>query len=217
MINSVKIYFDNITKWKEEQETLRKIILSCDLKETLKWKQPCYTYHTKNIVIIGSFKEFCVLSFFKGVHLTDPEKLLVKQGENSRTIRILNFTSVDEIVKHNEAIKGLIFEAISIENSNKKQTIVKPEIPEYPTELTTIFETDIEFKTAFEKLTPGKQRGYIIHFTGAKQLSTRLKRIENYRSKVILGKGFHDCICGLSKNLPRCDGSHKNLKDFTIA
>lgn len=197
-------------KWKSEFEELRNIILDCELTEEFKWKHPCYTFEEKNIVLIHGFKEYCALLFHKGELLKDPQQILIQQTENVQGARQIRFTDVQEIVEMETILKSYIYEAIEVEKAGlkveKKQTEML--IPE---ELQNKFIEIPALKTAFETLTPGRQRAYIHHFSQPKQSKTRTSRIEKAMPKILDGKGLHDCTCGLSKKLPNCDGSHKVL------
>jgi len=181
-----------IMAWKAEFEKLRKIALSFDLDEEIKWGQPCYTSSGKNIVIISGGKEFCTLAFFKGVLLKDPKKILVAQTENVQAGRYIKFKSMAEIDKLVPVIKDYIKEAIEIEKSGKK--VPHKETNDYPVpeELTTAFTKNLALKDAFEKLTPGRQRGYLYYFAQAKQSKTREERIEKYTDKIMDGLGFDE-------------------------
>lgn len=170
---------------------LRDIILRNNLIETLKWGQPCYTHSNKNILILSALKDFASISFFKGVLLSDPEKWLVKPGERSQSMRYLQFRNLKEIKQSETVIQDFIREAIEIEEKGKKVTFRKNPEP-LPLELQEIFKADGAYRTAFEALTPGRQRGYIIYFTQPKQSTTRIRRIEKYRQQILEGKGFHD-------------------------
>ena len=204
-------YFDKIDLWKEEQEKLREILLDCGLIEELKWGVPCYMYQKSNIALIHSFKKFCGIGFFKGSLLSDIEKILTKPGENSQEGRQLRFTSTKEIIDSTQIIKAYIFEAIELEKAGIK--LIKPnEELVFVEELQNKLNSDSNFKSAFEALTQGRQRAYNIYFSEPKQSKTRESRIENYTSRILIGKGFNDCICGLSKRMPNCDGSHKLLE-----
>ena len=204
-------FIENAKNWQFEMSELRSIVLDCGLTEELKWKQPCYSYQKKNIVIISAFKGYCVLGFFKGALLTDLEKLLISPGANSQTVKHFRFTNHEIIAKLRSTIKAYIFEAIEIEKTGLKVKFKKSNNLELPQELLNIFEQDVEFKTAFNELTPGRQRGYNIFFVAAKQSTTRTSRIEKYRQRILTGKGINDCICGHSKKMPGCDGSHKYM------
>ncbi|MGS2764439.1 YdeI/OmpD-associated family protein [Sinomicrobium sp. M5D2P9] len=177
--------------WTEELEQLRTIALDCGLKEELKWGVPCYTFQENNIVIIGAFKEYCALSFFKGALLNDVNGILRKPGENTQSGRIVPFTGVREIVEMKTILKTYIYEAVEVEKAGLKVSFKKNPEP-VPKELQNKFEEFPALKTAFEALTPGRQRGYILHFSGAKQSATRESRIEKCIPKILSGKGLHD-------------------------
>lgn len=205
-------FLGKVKQWSVELQQLRVILLDCGLKEEFKWKVPCYTYRNKNVVIIHGFKEYCALNFFKGALLKDTDNLLVQQTENSQSTRQIRFTSRKEISELEAIIKTYVFQAIEVEKAGLSVDLKKTADFDVPEELTELFEKDAAFKKAFEALTPGRQKGYLLHFSGAKQSKTRTSRIENYKARIMIGKGFHDCVCGLSKRMPTCDGSHKQLK-----
>jgi len=175
----------------EELSYLRKLVLSCGLKEELKWKMPCYTVNGKNVVMISAFKDSCVLSFFKGTLLKDESAILQRHGENSHIARILRFSEMAQILKIEDLIKAYIFEAIEIENKGLKVQNKPPQEP-IPKELEIELAAFPDLQKAFKALTPGKQRGYILHISAAKQSETRKARIEKCIPKILLGKGFHD-------------------------
>ncbi len=177
--------------WEEELKQLRLIILESGLKEEVKWSVPCYTYQGSNVLILSAFKNYCSVSFFKGSLLKDPRKVLVKPGKNSQAARLFKYTSVEQITDSEHILKEYIREAIRIEQSGEKVKFKKNPEP-IPEELKVKFDEDPALKEAFEALTPGRQRGYIIHFSGAKQSFTRQRRIEKYIPKIKEGKGFHD-------------------------
>ncbi|SEB77767.1 Uncharacterized conserved protein YdeI, YjbR/CyaY-like superfamily, DUF1801 family [Maribacter dokdonensis] len=195
--------------WKNELSLLREIILECDVKEDFKWKHPCYTKNGKNIVLIHGFKQYCALLFYKGALLRDPHYILIQQTENVQAGRQIRFKNTEDILKMKKVIKDYIFEAVEIEKSNLIIPTKKVSDYEVPEELKIIFKENPTFKNAFEKLTPGRQKGYLLHFSKAKQSSTRLARINKYTNRILSGKGLNDCVCGLSKRMPNCDGSHK--------
>jgi uncharacterized protein YdeI (YjbR/CyaY-like superfamily) len=201
----------NVKQWSTEFKLLRSILLECGLTEELKWKNPCYTFQNANIVMIGGFKEYCTLSFFKGVLLNDSAQILDSPGENSQTVRMVKFTNVKEIESIHDTLKAYIFEAIEIEKAGIKVEMKKSKNLDLTEELIGEMEKSSEFKKAFNALTPGRQRGYHLYFSAAKQSKTRLDRIEKYRQRILDGIGFHDCVCGHSKRMPTCDGSHKFL------
>ncbi len=209
-------YFSTVTRWQEEMQTLRSIVLECGLTEALKWRAPCYTFthegKTSNVLMIGDFKDFCCISFFKGELINDPNQLLQKPGENSQSAKLARFTNTEEILKNEQILKSYIHQAIEIEKSGLKPDFKAKNEPQLIDELIEKFEADPDFQKAFEALTPGKQRGYHLYFSGAKQSASRSSRIEKYRDRILNGKGIHDCVCGHSKKYPRCDGSHKHYQ-----
>jgi len=205
-------YFKTHTNWLDIKIKLRKILLTSELTEEYKWKQPCYSFDNKNLFIIGGFKDYCALSFFKGVLLNDPKKILIQQGQNTQSARILKFTTTKQVDDLEKQIKVWINESIELSKQGIKAEFKKPDELEIPIELQVIFDQEPEFKEAFFKLTPGRQRGYILFFTGAKQSKTVTARIEKNIDRILDGYGFHDCTCGLTKKKPNCDGSHKQLK-----
>ena len=208
---SVDEFLEKIDKWKVELTILRNIMLDCQLIETLKWGQPCYMFNKTNVVILANFKESCAVSFLKGALLSDTENLLVKPGENSQSGRFLRFKSVDEIIEKEAIIKAYVFEAIEVEKAGLKVAPRDPEAEPLIAELTQRFKENPTLKTAFEALTPGRQRAYNLFFNAAKQSATRLSRIDSYTERIMNRKGINDCVCGLSKRMPSCDGSHKEL------
>jgi uncharacterized protein YdeI (YjbR/CyaY-like superfamily) len=207
----VDTYLSEVKKWPNELEKLRSIILDCGLTEDFKWRSPCYSFNGSNIVLIGGFKEYCMISFVKGALLGDPNKVLFQQTENVQSARIIKFTKVAEIEKLEATIKTYIFEAIAVEKSGLKvpeKTVAAFDTPE---ELEEKFAANPAFEKAFKALTPGRQKGYLLYFAGAKQAKTRADRIDNFTQQIMDGFGFRDCTCGLSKRKPNCDGSHRQL------
>ena len=201
-------YLLRITAWQAELTLLRNILLECGLTEELKWGVPCYVFESSNIILLQNFKAYCAIGFLKGALLQDTKGLLKKLGEHTQGGKVLPFTNTKEIVKQKALIKSYIFEAIELEKAGLKIEVSATTI-EVPEELEQQFKKTPAFKKAFYQLTPGKQRAYLIHFTGAKQSATRTSRIEKYTPQILCGKGFYDCTCGLSKKMPICDGSHK--------
>lgn len=181
-----------VHNWKAELEALREIVLECGLTEELKWSVPCYTFEGNNVVIVSAFKEYCSLSFFKGVLLKDTNKILSKQGENSQSGRLIKFTDVQQIIDLKSVIKEYIYEAIEIEKAGLK--VEYKDVSEYaiPEELGNKFAENESFRNAFFTLTPGRQKGYILHFSQPKQSATRTARIEKYLPQIFVGKGLHD-------------------------
>jgi len=204
-------FFEKTTKWQEELLKLREIVLDCGLNEELKWGQPCYTLNKTNVIMLGGFKDYCFISFLKGVLLHDSENMLQKPGENTQSGRIIPFIDIQTIIDMNQTLKAYIYEAIEVEKAGLKVTSISKGELVFPDELLQKFESDPTFKVAFEALTPGRQRAYNIYFSGAKQSKSRVSRIESYVQRILSGKGFNDCTCGLSKRLPNCDGSHKYI------
>lgn len=178
-------------QWQEEIAVLRAIILKTKLEESLKWRLPCYTYNGKNLAIIQPFKACLALMFFKGTLLKDPKGILKDVGPNSQAGRRLEFSSVQEINKIAPAIKAYLQEAMLIEDSGQKVKF-KKEIESIPEELKKIFAKDSKLKKAFNFLTPGRQRAYIIYFSSAKQSLTRQSRIEKSIPRILEGKGIND-------------------------
>lgn len=211
MLEEITLLIESNDQWRSEMQQLRTILLDCGLVEEYKWKQPCYSYQGKNIVIIASFKNYCALSFFKGVFLSDEYKLLVPPGENSRTVRMMKFDNPKGNDLNETVIKAYIFEAIEVEKAGLKVDAPKEDDLKYPDELLSKMKTDQKFGAAFEKLTPGRKRAYIMFFDQAKQSKTKLDRINKFVDRIMMGKGMNDCTCGLSKRMPTCDGSHKQL------
>ena len=204
-------YLSNTTKFQKELELLRSIVLDCGLIEELKWGTPCYMFQKTNIILLGAFKDSCIISFLKGALLSDTENLLMKAGENTQAARIIKFTNVKDIVKIKSILKTYIFEAVEIEKAGLKVEPKKHSEYNVPDELKNQFKQKPDFKKAFEALTPGRQRGYLLYFSDSKQSKTREARIEKYTQRIMSGKGINDCVCGLSKKMPGCDGSHKYI------
>ena len=171
---------------------LRTILLGCPLAEELKWGKPCYTSENSNVVIIQGFKEYCALLFHKGVLLKDPKSILIQQTENVQAARQLRFTTVREIVQLKSVIKSYIDEAIAVEKAGLEVTYKKTSEFKIPAELQDRLNEDLAFKRAFKALTPGRQRGYLLYFSGAKQSNTREARIEKSIPQILEGKGLHD-------------------------
>jgi uncharacterized protein YdeI (YjbR/CyaY-like superfamily) len=179
-----------VNDWREELELLRQIVLETGLTEEIKWGAPVYTHKGKNIASVGALKESANIGFFKGVLLTDKHKILQQQG-NLQSDRIVKFTNSKEIDKVKDILKDYILEAIAVEESGKKVEFKKNPEP-VPDELIHAFENDPAFKKAFYALTPGRQRGYIIHFSQPKQPQTRIGRIEKYKEQIFKGIGLND-------------------------
>ena len=209
---AVDNYIEGQQKWKKEISYLRTVVNDCMLFEDFKWRVPCYTYEGKNVALINCLKDYCAIAFFKGVLMSDPENILVFAGKNSQVSKLVKFRNIEEVKNLAEVIKAYVFEAIEIEKAGLKVETKKNSDDQIPDELLAAFEKDEKLKQAFQSLTPGRRRAYYLHFGGAKQSKTRVSRIEKYRNRILNGKGFHDCVCGLSKRMPNCDGSHKQLE-----
>lgn len=179
-------------KWKEEYETLRKIVLDCELTEDFKWMNPCYTFEEKNIVLMHGFKEYCALLFPKGALLRDSHGVLIQQTENVQGARQIRFTNVQEIVEKEAMLKAYIYEAIEVEKAGLKVKVKKPEELIIPEELQHKFDDIPALKDAFTTLTPGRQRAYILYFSAAKQSKTRESRVEKCIPNILNGKGLND-------------------------
>lgn len=180
------------SKWKNEIETLRMIILECGLTEELKWGKPCYTFQNSNVVILQEFKEYCAMMFFKGALLKDPQGILVKPGENSHAARQIRFTHVKQLQDLELTIKKYIQEAVEVEKAGLQVEVKKVSEYTMPKELLDKFEEIPKLKEAFESLTPGRQKAYILYFSKAKQSKTRQSRIEKYIPHILNGKGLND-------------------------
>ncbi len=190
--SKVDEFIINTKKWRDEFNELRRIVLECGLAEELKWGQPCYMFERSNIVILSGFKEYIALAFFKGVLLKDSSGILIQPTENMQETRQIRFTNVSQIVELKSVIKSYIIEAVDAEKSGLKVNHEKRPELEIPEELQKKFDESPAFKTAFESLTPGRQRGYILFFSGAKQSKTREARIEKYTQQILDGKGLED-------------------------
>lgn len=185
-------FLSKAEKWKGEFEKLRQIVLDCGLNEDFKWKHPCYTFENKNIVLIHGFKEYCALLFHKGALLKDPNGILIQQTENVQAARQIRFTNVQEIAEMETILKAYINEAIEVEKAGLEVEFKKAAEYTIPEELQKKFAEIPALKTAFEELTPGRQRAYILYFSKPKQSKTRESRIEKYTQQILDGKGLND-------------------------
>jgi len=188
----VDAFFSEAEKWQAEFKELRKIALTCPLTEELKWGHPCYTDQTNNIVLIHGFKEYCALLFMKGALLKDPKGILIQQTKNVQAGRQIRFTNLREIVKLAPVLKAYILEAIEVEKAGLKVAYKKTSDFQVPEEFQKKLDESPVLKTAFTALTPGRQRGYLFHFSAAKQSKTREARVEKYIPQILKGKGFDD-------------------------
>tara|TARA_R110002051_G_scaffold36609_8_gene79351 strand:+ start:7551 stop:8186 length:636 start_codon:yes stop_codon:yes gene_type:complete len=198
--------------WHAERKALRDILLACGLTETVKWGNLCYTNAGANIVMIYALKAYCGLSFFKGALMNDPEGLLYQRSEQMQAARLFRFTSLSAISQAQGQISAFVADAVAIEKAGLKVMMTAKDTLHYPQELQDYIDEDVAFAEAFEALTPGRKRGYVLHIAGAKQSATRRARINKNAHRIFAGKGIFDCVCGLSKRMPRCDGSHKVLE-----
>ncbi|ALP64283.1 YdeI/OmpD-associated family protein [Paraburkholderia caribensis] len=188
----VDAYIDKLEKWREETEKLRAILLECPVTEELKWGVPCYTVDDKNVVLIHGFKEYCAILFVKGALLKDPKGILIQQTENVQSARQVRFTSLQEIVKLQAVLKTYIRAAIEVEKAGLKVVHKSTEEFEVAEEFQNRLDKTPTLKKAFEALTPGRQRAYLLHFSSAKQSKTRESRIEKCLPMILDGKGLND-------------------------
>jgi uncharacterized protein YdeI (YjbR/CyaY-like superfamily) len=188
----VNWFFDKDTPWKESYEKLRIIVLKCGLTEELKWGCPCYTINNKNVVLIHGFKAYCALLFPKGALLKDEEGILVQQTENVQSARQIRFKGLHEVVKLERSVRAYIHEAVEVEKAGLKVALKKTSGFKMPEELALKLKALPALKKAFQALTPGRQRGYLLHFSSAKQSTTRAARIEKNVDRIMAGKGLED-------------------------
>jgi len=188
----VDFYFDKAEKWREELEQLREIVLDCNLEEDVKWGVPCYSFQQSNVVLIHDFKDYCALLFFKGALLNDANGVLIQQTENVQAARQIRFTSLKEITKMKRLVKAYIHEAIEVEKAGLKVPLKKTAEYTVPEEFQKKLDKSAALRKAFESLTPGRQRGYLLYFSAPKQAKTRESRVEKYLPKILEGKGVDD-------------------------
>lgn len=192
MNSNVNWYFSEAGKWKEEIEELRKIVLSKGLNEELKWGCPCYTFERKNIVLIHVFKEYCALLFFKGALLNDNDGVLIQQTKNVQSARQMRFTDISAVNERKSTIQSFIDKAIKVERAGWQVPLKETKEFDMPEEFENKLKESFDLKRAFEALTPGRQRGYLLYFSQAKQSKTRLSRIEKAIPQIFDGKGLND-------------------------
>jgi uncharacterized protein YdeI (YjbR/CyaY-like superfamily) len=185
-------FFNKETKWQEAYAELRTLVLDTGLTETLKWGCPCYTNENSNVVLIHGFKDYCALLFMQGALLKDPESILVQQTENVQATRQIRFKNVEAILDSQSTIKAYLEEAIQIDKAGLKVELKKTAEFKMPEEFQQVLDEMPELKTAFAALTPGRQRGYLLHFSAPKQAKTRVARVEKYLQKILDGKGLDD-------------------------
>lgn len=189
---SVNGFIRKNKKWQPELEALRMIALDCQLTEEVKWRSPCYTFEGHNIAIMIPLKEYCAFSFFKGVLLKDANGILDTPGENTQSARLIRFTSVQEIVEMEPILKAYIQEAIEVEKAGLKVAFKKSTEFPVPEEFQNKLNETPALKTAFDALTPGRQRAYLLHFSAPKQSKTRESRVEKSIQQILDGKGLDD-------------------------
>jgi uncharacterized protein YdeI (YjbR/CyaY-like superfamily) len=185
-------YLRNVKKWQEEFVILRRIVLDCQLTEELKWGSPCYTFQKRNVVLIHGFKEYCALLFFKGALLNDSDGILIQQTENVQAARQIRFTNVREIRQMEPILKVYTRQAMEVEKAGLKVPFKKATEFKLPEEFQNRLAENFRLKTAFDALTPGRQRAYILHFSAAKQSKTREARIDKCMQQILDGKGLND-------------------------
>ncbi|RAW12770.1 MULTISPECIES: YdeI family protein [Paenibacillus] len=185
-------YLNKAKKWKEESEKLREIVLSCGLTEDFKWMHPCYTLENKNIVIIHGFKEYCALLFHKGALLKDKQGILIQQTENVQAARQIRFTNLQQIVDMENILKEYVLEATEVEKAGLKVELKKNTEYVVPEEFQAKLDENPALKTAFDGLTPGRQRAYLFYFSQPKQSKTRVSRVEKSTQQILDGKGLND-------------------------
>ncbi|MDR6550119.1 YdeI family protein [Paenibacillus qinlingensis] len=192
MNRKVDGFLNKAKKWKEEFEKLRSIVLDCELTEDFKWMHPCYTFQDKNIVLMHGFKDYCALLFHKGALLKDANGILIQQTENVQSARQIRFTDIREIVALESIIKAYIYEAIEVEKAGLEVAFKKPTEFKVAEEFQAKLDENPALKAAFEALTPGRQRAYLLHFSEPKQSKTRVSRVEKYMEHILSGKGLND-------------------------
>ena len=203
-------WYTDRRSWHDEVAALRDIVLHAGLVETLKWRHPCYTDNDKNVLIISRRKQFAIASFLKGALVDEPQGRFIQPGID-RSVRYLGYTSLDQIHADRPYLEALIAKAVEVARAGLRVEPLPDEIV-YVDELQQRLDADEAFRIAFEGLTPGRRRGYNLHFTQAKKPSSREARIARCTERIVKGKGLMDCICGHSLRPPRCDGSHKKFQ-----
>lgn len=191
-MEKVDNYIEKLKKWKAETQLLREICLDCGLDEDFKWMHPCYTFKAKNVVLIHGFKDYCALLFHKGVLLKDTNGILIQQTENVQAARQIRFTNAQEIIDLKSVIKAYIFEAIEVEKAGLEVKMKKTSDFKMPEEFKKALANNADLKSAFNGLTQGRQRGYLLYFSQAKQSKTRESRIEKATPKIFAGKGHNE-------------------------
>lgn len=212
MDHRVDEFIDRAKQWQPEMRRLRDFLLEAGLEETFKWRAPCYMKGGKNVAMMGGFKAHCVLAFFKGALLKDAAGLLVQQGANTESSRSYQFTDVADLERHAKILKAYIREAVEVEESGLKVQHSTVDQTPMPPELANRLASDPVLNQAYDSLTPGRRKAYQLHIGAGKQEKTRESRVDQAVPRILNGKGLHDCVCGLSKRMPACDGSHRALR-----
>jgi uncharacterized protein YdeI (YjbR/CyaY-like superfamily) len=189
---TVDPYFERARAWRDELVALRRIVLDCDLTEELKWRQPCYTVDGKNVAIISAFTSYCALSFFKGALLSDPDGVLVVPGPNSRSARLVRFTDTDRIAELEPTLRAYLREAVELERAGRRVDFAATRELPLPDELRDRLDASPEVRRAFEALTPGRRREYVMHVSAAKRAATRVSRVDACVPRILAGKGLRD-------------------------
>ena len=192
MNSKVDFFFNKTEQWQEAYNKLRSIVLECGLTEELKWGVPCYTFQNSNVVLIYGFKEYCALLFHKGVLLNDSNGILIQQTEHVQSARQIRFANVAEIVAQEKILKAYIYEAIEVEKAGLKVELKKPSEFKVAIEFQNKLDENTALNTAFEALTPGRQRAYLLYFSAPKQAKTRESRVEKSLQDILEGKGLND-------------------------
>lgn len=187
----IEAFFTEAPLWQTELSALRDLLLGCGLAEIYKWRGPCYCFEGRNVAILWGFKDGCTLGFFKGVLLPDPEAILLPPGENSRAVRMVKFTDLAQITAATPTLVAYTKAAIALEQSGAKVTFAKEDLP-YPEDLITALEQNPDLALAFDALTPGRRRGYLLHFNQAKTSATKQARIRKHTARILEGKGMND-------------------------
>ena len=206
-------FFQKPQPWQQELLVLRNILQTEPLQESIKWGKPCYSWEDKNLVILQPFKNYLALGFFKGALLIDTHHMLVKPGENTQAGRQLRVESVADIQQKESAIRQYVQQAILIEQKGIELPSTESPSGIIPEEWATRLVATPALAKAFNQLTPGRQRAYHIYFSAPQQAATRERRIDKMVPLILSGKGINDCTCELSKKMPYCDGSHKQLRE----
>nr|WP_233166956.1 DUF1801 domain-containing protein [Pedobacter sp. ASV2] len=188
----VDFYFTKEKKWEQEIKRLRTIVLNCGLIEELKWGCPCYMHHKSNIVLIHVFKDYCALLFFKGALLSNADGILIQQTENVQAARQIRFTNINQVIEQESAIKACIYEAIEVDKAGLQFEFKKTSDFTVTEEFQNKLDEMPQLKIAFEALTPGRQKAYMLHFSSPKQSKTRESRVEKCIPQILIGKGLND-------------------------